>query len=469
VLVAYCVLNSAAQKVQYSRHTAVVNYPDAIQLVANVSGHHHLLSFFGKHHPVIYIYDQKLQLVSQIKIPYLLPPDCEIKIVPFPGYYYLYMHVQKTARHELWKINDTGKVIPLTDLFLHLVQSQFKNKNSSFKISCIDNRLYVMCHTYFKEIGKIKTTIVQTDSMLSPVLTRNIIYNFTEGESLQRVTLTNSNDLLALKTANRTEGNILEVLKVNIHTGYTITKTFTSEGSIYSDPGIAYNVKDSGMLLYSRMRNPLGSTRNSRAVFMCRLNALLNETQPIALLKGRLNYTGSNFILAENQYPWISLFTFRRQSNFVSNRNRNSLTRNINNEDIFADLNVLNGEHSTIPYNYSYSTPGSIRFTRLDERLKIIRDSVIVNNDPKRYIDPNNFGRFIIKNKSYLLMLQRFGKRNGLMLVYTDDQNQVVTSDVRVLDKNEYILSQLQPVSDRYVILPYKNGREAGLLKIEIE
>ncbi len=51
----------------------------------------------------------------------------------------------------------------------------------------------------------------------------------------------------------------------------------------------------------------------------------------------------------------------------------------------------------------------------------------------------------------------------------TSNEKQLTTTDVRVFEKYEYRLSQLQPASGQAVILPYVKRREIGLVQINIE
>lgn len=452
-----------AQRVLYCRQTADVNYPDAIQLVANVSNHHHLISFHGKRRPVIFIYDKQLQLISKERINFEVPLDSDIKIIPLKDFYFLYLHSAKTNTHELWKIEGNGNIANLSDSLKSLIQSQFKDR--SFKLTSVENQLYVIASTFYKDISKVNTTIVLADSMLKPVVTRNVFYSFDPAETLHELLLVNRNDLMVLKTSSSDDLHIMELLKINIHDGSTIVKSFRSKGSRYSLPGILYNAQDSGTVVYARLGAHLGASRATRVAYICPLDYSFEEKAKNSLVS-RLNGAGTNFILINNQSPWLAFFNYTLSKGFGRNGSNNSFSRT---NDLFTHPDILEKKVYTIPYKDPAFPTGSIRITRLDNPSKNNRDSLVRNDDPRKYIDPTNYARFKMKDKSYLLFSTRYRNKNGLMLVFSNEGKQLITSEVHVHDKNEYMVSQLQLISPNSVLVPYVKGREAGLLKIDID
>src|SRR5438128_9323614 len=81
-----------AQTIQYSRQAFPTPFADGMQLVANVSGNHHLLCFTAKKQPAVYIFDAQLQLKEQKKIGSELKEECDVRLLPFDYFYLLYFH-----------------------------------------------------------------------------------------------------------------------------------------------------------------------------------------------------------------------------------------------------------------------------------------------------------------------------------------------------------------------------------------
>lgn len=96
---------AAAQKIQYSRQTIPDPVADAMQIVADVDGSHHLLCFTAKKKPLLYIIDASLQGFTEHEIDVRLKENCDLRIVPFGKDYLLYLHVPGTVTHQLFRIN----------------------------------------------------------------------------------------------------------------------------------------------------------------------------------------------------------------------------------------------------------------------------------------------------------------------------------------------------------------------------
>ena len=54
-------------------------------------------------------------------------------------------------------------------------------------------------------------------------------------------------------------------------------------------------------------------------------------------------------------------------------------------------------------------------------------------------------------------------------MVNTNDAGQLIYTDVRVLDRNSYLLPKAQIIPQKGIIIPYTRKLEAGLVKITME
>ena len=325
-----------------------------------------------------------------------------------------------------------------------------------------------MTHTYFQHLQRIATDIVETDHQLQPLSGNRVVYAFNESDHLHEVSLADSNFILVLKTSTPADKHSLDVLKLDVRSGDIITRTYNSKGVIYSDPGLRYNRKNGELLVYSRMRNPAGSGRPNRSVFVSLLDKNLEEAMPFSVLSGQFTYADVNFVLANERFPWLAFQNFWKYAYFLKNGST------IQPRAYVSDANKRgeNGTNGWQPYSIPYksvSEQGSIRLSRLNAQFRVIGDTLIENAHRKNFFDTDNFARFQLKNNSYLLLVHKFGSRNGLMMVAAKESNQFVTTDILIHDKNHYLLPQLRTYSDNSVLVPYLKGRMAGLLKLQIQ
>ena len=97
-------------------------YADAMQLVANIEGHHHMVCFNANKAPVISIFDSQLQLLEQKEIDLKLKENSDLRLLPFKDFYFLYAHTLGTTKHELFKIDGKGEVTSLSKAFQQLLK-----------------------------------------------------------------------------------------------------------------------------------------------------------------------------------------------------------------------------------------------------------------------------------------------------------------------------------------------------------
>ncbi|MGZ8537806.1 MAG: hypothetical protein ACXWV9_06045, partial [Flavisolibacter sp.] len=94
----------------------------------------------------------------------------------------------------------------------------------------------------------------------------------------------------------------------------------------------------------------------------------------------------------------------------------------------------------------------------------------LVANKKIYNVQPRPFARFILNHSAYLLLVQNLTSRQkALLLVNSDAKGAVYSTDVRIINKYDCLLPQLQVVDDESVIFPYLHKNEIGLIKVTID
>jgi hypothetical protein len=111
-----------------------------------------------------------------------------------------------------------------------------------------------------------------------------------------------------------------------------------------------------------------------------------------------------------------------------------------------------------------------VRFSLLDQDLKIISDSLVRNTKDSYTLKASPYKRFEVNNKQYMLVGQQFVKNSrGLLMINGNEKQQLTYTDLRVVDRNDYLLSKSQVVPGEGIIIPYIRKLEAGLVKVTME
>jgi hypothetical protein len=188
---------------------------------------------------------------------------------------------------------------------------------------------------------------------------------------------------------------------------------------------------------------------------MSRLNKILIEQVPFTVLKSQfVKNTNSNFLLIEGLSKWVRL---------TDQATTSSQDFRVPDPDDLTEAKVTLGKY------YTNSDDG-VRFSLLDKNFKIASDSLIPNTKNSYTVKANQFARFNANDKEYLLVGQQFSRiSKGLLMINTNDAHQLIYTDIRVNDRNNYLLSKSQTIPKKGIIIPYTNKREAGLIKIIVE
>jgi hypothetical protein len=462
-----------AQTVHYSREEAYINNPDGLQLVANIAGNHHLLRFSFNEDPEIFIYNATLELVNKIRLPFKYPEKAAINIIPFDDFYYCSIHPRFSQDYLFYKIDGAGNSIDMSAAFKKLLRSQSANLKVNFQLIPNQNELWMVYHTALDDPEKSTVVMLQADSLLNLVFAHKVQYDFKMNEEkLQQEVLIFGRYLLILKTLE--SGSSLQLMKVNLATGFTITNNFHSSGYLYSQPSFSFNVGDSSITIASMLTEPMNNTYSAKQfVFVSRLNKILIEQTPFTILKTQFRKNSStNFVLVEGASKWMRFKKGSLQNDNSFSEMPITVYRPLSASEAFeqnAEMDNLIAKLTPARQSSSDDLQ-DIRFSLLDKEFKIASDSLISNRKDSYTVKANQFARFAVKNKEYLLVGQLFSRRkNGLLLVNSDTDKKLVYHYVKVNERFSYLLEKSRVITSQGIIMPYLHRREAGLLKITVE
>lgn len=470
ILLIWCCIVASAQKVQYSKGSIKIPGKGSVRLVANVKGLHHLLYFPPQSKPVISVFDEQLQLQAKTEIDLKIPRDCDIKLIQFKDYYLLYAHPSYSAKHLLIKIFSNGSQADVSTIINNPADSAWNKSTAPLQLFNINDSLFIVTTTYFPLLTKIKTIIAKINPWSSSTVVATAIFPIDlESEFLREMTLY-ENNLFILKTGKDKQfNNILTLTKFEFSSGISYTKQFESGKYVFLKPAVRYNKTDSAIFIYSQLIAPLGYSGKSSSLFMVSLNSKLKETTPIQILPNVLRTsTAASFLVEKNKsFGWICFSV-----NQSDHDNNNDL-------DFYIRINGYPNAYNTSAYYFNFLssnfvTPGqnfptAVLMTVLNNRLEKAKDSLVKNDGSYYKIHPSPYAQFILHNTSYLLLVQELAaKRKGLLLVYPSENGFLETVPVRVYNRFNFVLSLLQPVEDRYFIVPFTNKKDMGLMKVTL-
>ena len=455
-LIMWCMFHVTVfgQKLQYSRDQIKDPGGDALQLVANIGGFHHLVSYETKRKPVIYIFNSQLQLVTKKELNMILNENCDINITAFKNHYIIYFHVPGKSHHQLFRVNSEGASKDISTFNSHPGDTLWSRSIATFQLFNIKEELFILSHTYYDAIKNISSIVVKVNSENKPVVINKFLLPFDQDEEVLKQVTLDGDHLMVLKTTRHAEkGNSLGLFKIDLSTKHIMTKYFESGKHVYLSPTFHFNLQDPGVIVYSMVTEPAGYTKKEPAVLISRLGDSLQELTPTTTLRSQFkDKTASNFVLInESGASWINL----------------AITKNFWRTE---DNRVINEPDIAASYANNYDVPAGIRFSLLNKELKFINDS-LVNNDGKYYtIELSPFVQFRLSGTPYLLLIQNFtSNKKGLLLVRPGGNGTLVTRDINVNHRYNFLLRQLRVGDDQYFIIPYKFKGEIGLLKFNMK
>ncbi|MBL7739926.1 MAG: hypothetical protein JNK14_11965 [Chitinophagaceae bacterium] len=435
ILLLFCCHIASAQKIEYSKGVVRIPATDDVQLIADIDGYHHLIHFPPYSKPVVSVFNDQLHLDKTIELNINLPANSDVKLVQFSAYYIMYVHTRRTTRHQLIKITGDGTSEDISSIVNKPSDSLWNRSAVPFQLFNIDDSLYLVSHSYHDQIKKVRTAIVKLKRAQDIPEVNQVFSPFdSRYDALMEVTLL-ENKLLVLKTSkDEEENNTLTLLKFDLLTGKQLSRQFVNGKSKYISPSVRYSAADSGIFIYSLLTKPLGNNEARPGIFMTRLNSSLNEVNPVSILPDVFrDNTAATFIAEQTQTSgWIS-FSYR----------------------------VLDGYPATV-------SPAGIFMMLLNNRLEKAKDSLIKNKGRYFKIHPWPYSHFVLNNTSYLFLVEELAaRRKGLLLVYPG-KSSFETISVRAYHRYNFALHLLQPVKDKYFIVPFTSKKEMGLMKVTL-
>lgn len=461
ILLFSCCKIVSAQKIQYSKSVLKTPGGGDMRLIADVNGFHHLIHFSNVKRPVIHIFNDQLQLQATRELNIRIAENSNLRLLKLSDYYVLYVHTLRPLQHQLLKIYGNGAISDISYLLNDPADSSWNKSKATFQLFNIDNNFFLVSHSYYNNIKKIKSTIVKLEPERKAEVVTRLIFPFNiRTDQLREVTLS-KNNLFIVKTSQDEAGtSVLTLLKINCASGDILSKQFESGKYLYSSPSIRCSNTDSSTFIYSLLQTPPGYRGVRPGVFMVRLNHTLEEIAPIIIVpdvfKGN---TASSFIVEKNKTTgWLHF----------SSAPTNRRTEMRVNRDVYSALDPDFMYTQAYDYSYYTSAPTAVRMTLLNNKLEKEKDSLVKNNGNYYKIHPWPFAQFVMHNTSYLLLIQELAaKKKGLLLVYPNENGYFNTVPIRVYDQFNFLLSLLQSV-DNYFIVPFTNKNEMGLMKVSL-
>jgi hypothetical protein len=457
----YCKIG-ATQKLQYSKSVFKTPGGGDMRLIADVNGFHHLIHFSNIKKPVIHIFNDQLQLQATRELNIKLAENADIRLLKMNDYYVLYAHTQKPLHHQLIKIYGNGAISDISYLLNDPADSAWNKSKATFQLFNINDKFFLVSHTYYNNIKKIKSTIVKLEPERKAEVVAKLMFPFNlRNDQLREATLSNNNLFIIKTSQDETGTSVLTLLKINCASGNILSKQFESGKYLYSTPTIRYNSKDSSVFIYSLLQTPPGFRGVRPGAFMIRLDHSLNEITPITIVPDIFkDNTASSFMVEKNKTTgWLhfSLGPTNRKTGVAVSK------------DVYSNLNPDFMYTQTYDYSYYTSAPTAVRMTLINNKLEKERDSLVKNNGRFYKIHPGPYAQFVMHNTSYLLLIQELvAKKKGLLLVYPNENGYFNTVSLRVYHQFNFILSLLQTDGGNNFIVPFTNKTEMGLMKVTL-
>jgi hypothetical protein len=457
----YCKIG-ATQKLQYSKSVFKTPGGGDMRLIADVNGFHHLIHFSNIKKPVIHIFNDQLQLQATRELNIKLAENADIRLLKVNDYYVLYAHTQKPLHHQLIKIYGNGAISDISYLLNDPADSAWNKSKATFQLFNINDKFFLVSHTYYNNIKKIKSTIVKLEPERKAEVVAKLMFPFNlRNDQLREATLSNNNLFIIKTSQDETGTSVLTLLKINCASGNILSKQFESGKYLYSTPTIRYNSKDSSVFIYSLLQTPPGFRGVRPGAFMIRLDHSLNEITPITIVPDIFkDNTASSFMVEKNKTTgWLhfSLGPANRKTGVAVSK------------DVYSNLNPDFMYTQTYDYSYYTSAPTAVRMTLINNKLEKEKDSLVKNNGRFYKIHPGPYAQFVMHNTSYLLLVQELvAKKKGLLLVYPNDNGYFNTVSLRVYHQFNFILSLLQIDGGNNFIVPFTNKTEMGLMKVTL-
>ena len=468
VLLFLCCTLASAQKIQYSKSVFRTPGAGTLQLLANINGFHHLIYFSNIKKPVVYIFNNQLQLQSTKELNIRITENCDIRLLKLKDYYVLYAHTLKPSRHQLLKINRDGVSSDISALLNKPADSLWNRSTATYQLFNNEDSMFLVSHTYLHPVKKIRTTVVKLNPESGAAISAQVLFPFNASyDELKEVTLQKKQLLILKNSKDEDLKNTLTVMKADLLRGTQLSKQFESGKYVYYNPALRYNISDSTIFIYSMLTTPAGYRGVRPGLFMVRLSSTLNELSPVQTIPNIFRYNAITTFIVEkaNTYGWMS-FSYS-QKNFGTSTSTLMPTRVTRPPEFYPiEASIENYYY----YNNDYGTaPTAVLMILLNNRLEKAKDSVVKNNGNYYKIHPSPHAQFILKNTACLLVVEELAaKKKGLLLVSPGDKGNFNTLPIRVYDRFDFMLTLLQTDDDNSFIVPFTNKKEIGLMKVTL-
>lgn len=203
-----CCQYTTAQKLQYSKGAVKDPGGGTLKLLANVNGYHHLIYFGYAKKPVVYVFNNQLQLESKKELNIPIAENCDVRLLQLKDHYVLYTHTDRPSVHRLMKINRDGVATDISNLLNKPADSLWNRSKATFQLFNHNDSLYLIAHSYHEQLKKIKTTIAKPTAEPGASAFSQLLFPFDfEYDQLKEVTLL-KNQLLIVKTSKDEDGKI---------------------------------------------------------------------------------------------------------------------------------------------------------------------------------------------------------------------------------------------------------------------
>lgn len=456
------------QTFRYSDEVEKATDDDLVQLVANVSGYHHLLRFPVNEKPRICVFDSRLKWSTTLQLREKVKENTDVRIIPFSDHYLLYLHTTGGPEHRLWRIDGNGNEKELSASLQDVVQTELGGSTATLQLLRQNDNLYLVSHNYYDSMEQIISKVVQLNEDLSVMNTRKAAFPFSRrGERLQQVDLVGQALVILKAIRNNGNGNLLQVIKIDLATAEMQEKIFNSGTSVFLNPAMLYAASDSTLLVHAVVKSSPGSQGNQTALFVCRLNKTLEEKNSLRTI--RLHTTGmvqEDYFWVDGSAPqWLEVKTYLRPLISYQQRSVMSSWSRFGSTDDYPPYRSLPSSFTTFQ-----SQPMNIRFSIVSEAFTKLKDTAINGVNEKIEFVPFVNTTFRLRNKAYAILSQMLPHNaHSLLLVSADQLGALSTTDLPVYSKYEYRLSALQTVAaENAFVIPYKHKRRLGLVKISL-
>ena len=160
ITLSLCWAVCSAQKIQYSKSVLKTPGGGDMRLIADVNGFHHLIHFSNVKKPVIHIFNDQLQLNATRELNIKIADNSNLMLLKMKEYYVLYVHTQRPSQHQLLKKYGNGSISYISYLLNDPADSSWNYIKDTFQLFNIENRFFLVSHTYYNNNKQIKSTIV---------------------------------------------------------------------------------------------------------------------------------------------------------------------------------------------------------------------------------------------------------------------------------------------------------------------